>query len=189
MRGRTIKTKGQGAAIAPKLVERKRDAAQFQTALKNFEIATRQFQKENYQKAKEIFEKLVNGPVREIAERARVRLRLCTQKLNHPSASPKAAEDYYNLAVAALNFRKLDLAIEYLTSADRLGPSQEHIRYALAAAHALHGNTDAALEHLKASISLRSANRFHARHDSDFQSLAADSRFIQLVGARAPQVA
>jgi tetratricopeptide (TPR) repeat protein len=166
------------------LQDEKRDSVQYQAALKNFEVATRHLQRQNFQRAKEIFEKLARGAASEIADRARVHLRFCNRKLSQASPSPKLAEDYYNLAVAALNFRKLDLAIDYLNRADRIAPNQEYIQYALAAAHALLGNTDAALEHLKTSIGLRPANRFHARHDPDFQSIATDSRFIQLVGSQ-----
>jgi tetratricopeptide (TPR) repeat protein len=87
--------------------------------------------------------------------------------------------------VAELNARNLDLALEHLNKADKLAPNREDIRYALAAAHALQGNTDAALEHLKAAVALRPGNRFQARYDGDFRSLAADPRFRSLVYSQA----
>ena len=40
------------------------------------------------------------------------------------------------------------------------------------------------LEYLKAAISLRPQNRFQARQDVDFDSLAGDSLFRELVGSR-----
>src|SRR5712692_5279816 len=48
----------------------------YEAAVKNFALAARHFQKQNYEKAKELFEKLANNPLREVAERARVHLRL-----------------------------------------------------------------------------------------------------------------
>jgi len=181
------KATGRNGLSARELAERQRLDAQYQATVKSFETAARYFQKQNYDRAKEILEKLVDGPIREIADRARVHLRLCEQRLRHQAPTPKASEDYYNLGVAALNARRLEQAIELLGKAERLGPGQEHIRYALGAAHALLGNADAALEHLKAAVTLRCANRFQARHDEDFHSLAADPRFKQLVGSDAPQ--
>lgn len=161
--------------------EKQQSYVRYLAAVKNFEIAARAFQRQNYERAKAIFEKLAHGEIREVAERARVHLRLCEQKLTRPGPPPKTAEDHYTLGVGALNVRSLDEAIEHLGRAHKLEPEREHIRYALAAAHALQGNAEAALEHLKAAISLRPANRIQVRHDEDFLALALDSRFRQLV--------
>jgi tetratricopeptide (TPR) repeat protein len=155
--------------------------ARYVTAVKNFEAGVRFFQKQNYEKAKEVFEKLAAGSVHEVANRAETYLRLCEQKLGRTVLAPKTAADYYNLGVAELNARNLNAAVEYLNKADRLAPNQDHVRYALAAAHTLLGNVDSALQHLKAAIGLRAANRFLASRDDDFRSLAADPRFRQLL--------
>jgi len=162
-------------------LEKQRSEAQFQAQVKNFDAAIRYFQKQSYEKAEEIFRKLVEGPSPEVADRARVYLRLCNQKLDPGQVAPKTAEEHYTLGVTSLNSRILDSAIDHLNAADKLRPHQEHIQYALAAAQALPGNTDAALSHLKASISLRSENRFQARHDEDLKSLFSDPRFQQLL--------
>jgi tetratricopeptide (TPR) repeat protein len=154
---------------------------QYQSAVRNFETAVRALQKQNYDKAAEIFEKLVNSGAREVAERARVHLRLCQQRTGRAGPTPKSAEEYYTLGVACMNARDLELAVERLTKADKLKPNQDHIRYALAAAHARQGNTDIAIEHLGAAVSLRPENRIYARHDEDFQGLVSDPRFRRLL--------
>jgi tetratricopeptide (TPR) repeat protein len=161
--------------------EMDRSDPQFKAALKSFSAATKHFQKQEYKKAQELFEQVVSSPARELAERARVHLALCEQKLGRPVPAPKTASDYYDLGVARLNARNLGEAIEFLSKADKADPDREHIRYALAAAHAILGNTDVALEHLKVSVALRSGNRYQARHDDDFQSLASDPRFQRIV--------
>ncbi len=154
---------------------------QYLAAVRDFETAVRHFQKQKFDKAKEIFEKLVSSPALEVAARARVHLQLCEQKLGaERGPAAKTAEDYYNLGVVELNARSLAQAVEHLSKADKLAPNREHIRYVLAAAHALQGNTGAALEHLSAAISLRPANRIRARRDEDFRLLASDPRFRQL---------
>jgi tetratricopeptide (TPR) repeat protein len=163
--------------------QKRRTESQYQAAVKNFETAVRYLHKQNYDKAKEILEKVAEARVPEIAERARVHLRLCEQKLQATAPAPKDAEYSYNLGVAALNARNLELAIEHLGRADKIKPNQEHIRYALAAAHARQGNADTALEHLKASITLRPGNRSQARHDEDFASLVGDQRFKRLLSS------
>lgn len=161
--------------------ERKRLEAKHQAAVKNFAVATRHFYQHNYAKAKELFDKALNGASPEIVERARVHIHLCEQKLARPAPAPKTPTDFYNLGVAELNVRNLDLALRHLSKADKAAPNRDEIRYALAAAHALQGNTDVAFEHLKAAIALRPENRFQARHDEDFEPLRADPRFRGLI--------
>jgi len=155
----------------------------YQAAVRNFELGARAFQKQNFQKAKEIFEKLASSGVARVAERALVHLRLCELKLSRPSPPPKKAEDLYTLGVGALNSRRLDEAIEYLNKAQKSAPKLEHICYALAAAYSLRGDAESALQRLKEAIAMRPENRIQARSDEDFQALATDARFKQLVYA------
>ena len=155
--------------------------AVFHTAVKNFELGARAFHKQNYAKAKEIFEKLASSQVAGVAERARVHLRLCEQKLSRPVPPPKKPDELYALGVGALNLRRLDDAIEYLNKAQKSAPKLEHISYALAAAYSLRGDAADALQHLKEAINLRPQNRIQAKRDEDFQGLATDARFRELV--------
>jgi tetratricopeptide (TPR) repeat protein len=171
-------TNGKGARVA---AEMDRSDPQFKAALKSFSDAARYFRKQNYEKAQELFEKVVGSPARELAERARVHLALCERKLGTHGPAPKTAGDFYDLGVAKLNARAMEQAIEYLSKADKSAPNHEHIKYALAAAHSIQGNTDVALEHLRIAISLRASNRYQARYDDDFQALASDPRFKRLL--------
>ena len=159
----------------------RRSEALFQAAVKNFELGARALQKQNYERAKEVFEKLASTEVAGVAERARVLLRLCEQKLSRPAPLPRSAEDLYALGVQALNSRRLDDAVQFLNKAQRSAPNSEHIRYTLAAAYALRGDAEDALLHLKEAINLRPQNRIQARRDEDFQPLATDTRFRELV--------
>jgi len=154
---------------------------QYQSTIKVFETGVRAFQKQNYDKAAEIFEKLVESNARDVAHRAQVHLRLCRQRTGRHALPPKSADDYYTLGVACLNARQFGLAVEHLTKADKIKPHQDHIHYALAVSHSLGGNPNAALAHLEAAFALRPENRIHARRDEDFQGLAADPRFRRLI--------
>ena len=165
-------------------IRQKRDE-QYLAAIKGFELAVQQFTKQNLEKAKPLFERLAASVYPEVADRARLYLRLCQRKLERSAPAPKTAADYYALGVAELNARNLDPATEHLSKADKMQPMREHIRFALAAAYALQGNSEAALEHLKAAIQLRPGNAYQARHDEDFQSLRSHPAFRSLVRADA----
>ncbi len=176
----------QGNGKSPRTIsEMERSDPQFKAALKAFGEATRFFYKQKYGKARELFEKVASSPARDLAERARVHLAVCEQKLGRPAPAPKNAGDYYDLAIAKLNARETEQAIELLNKADKSNPNSEHIKYALAAAHAIQGNAEAALEQLKTAIELRPGNRFQARLDEDFQPLFSDPRFKRLMSAAA----
>ena len=182
-RSRAIAVSQTGSSQTAEIL---RSVALFQAAVKNFEQGARAFRRQNYLKAKEIFEKLASSGVAGVAERARIHLRLCEQKLSRPTPPPRNAEELYTLGVGALNSRRVDDAIEYLDKALRSAPKLEHIRYALAAAHSLRGDAESALRHLKEAIHLRPQNRVQARNDEDFQALATDVRFRELVFAASP---
>jgi tetratricopeptide (TPR) repeat protein len=151
-------------------------------AVRLFETGLQQEQRQNYRKAREIFEKLVATAPADVADRSRVHLRACAERLGVTGPAPKTAGDFHVLGVAALNVRNLERAVEHLNKAHKLEPKREEISYALAAAYSLKGDYDAALEHLKASILLRPENRFQARHDPDFEPISADHRFQALLG-------
>jgi tetratricopeptide (TPR) repeat protein len=157
--------------------------AEHAAAVKNFELAARSFRRKNFSKARELFEKLTATAPPDVADRARVHLHLCQQRLGRTGPAPKTANDFHILGISALNAGQAESAVTYLSKAHHLEPKREDIRYALAAAHALQGDAEVALEHLKAAIALRPQNRFQARHDEDFRSLSADPRFQTLVQA------
>ena len=150
-------------------------------AVRSFEAGLHLEQRQNFKKAREIFEKLVATAPADIADRARVHVKACVERAGQIAKPPKTAGEHHVLGVAELNLRHLDSAVEHLSKAQKLEPQREEIRYALAAAYALKGNAEAALEQLKTAIALRPQNRFQARHDADFQPLAADPRFLSLV--------
>ena len=181
--GKPARRTHKGAQPENVVIDTRRTDPLYLAAVKNFEAGVRHFQAERFAKARQIFEKLSASTYPEVADRARLHLRLCEHRQSRPAPAPKTAQDYYVLGVAELNARQLESAIEHLSRADRLEPNSGHIRYALAAAHALQGDTEAALEHLKAAITLEPRNGFQARDDDDFRALASDSRFRSLVGS------
>ena len=151
-------------------------------AMKQYEEAMRQFNKQSYRRAKAVFEKVVVGYSRELAERARVHLAMCEQRLQR--AEPlrlRTADDHYHYAVSQINLGNYDQARTHLEKACKLAPKGDHIFYALASVAALLDEPEEALQHLDLAIKLRPENRYHARHDSDFSYLQDDPRFQELL--------
>lgn len=151
--------------------------------LKQFEAAVALFQQQKFQKARQEFERVAAGPGKELADRARLHLKMCEQRLAAAAASPRprTADEHYHQGVAMMNQRRWDEAREHLEKARKLAPKADHIIYAMAALDCLTGEADAALENLKLAIQLRPENRYHARNDEDFSFLQEDPRFTELL--------
>jgi tetratricopeptide (TPR) repeat protein len=158
----------------------------FVSAVQAYEAAIKLMHAEEFGKAKRCFEDLIAGHSEEpeIQERAKVLLHVCEKKIQDKGGKVlRSADDYYNVGVAELNRRQLDIAIDYLQQALKAMPKGDHIFYALATANALKGNRDQALQCLTQAIRYRGENRFLAARDSDFESLQEDPEFRQLIAA------
>jgi len=151
-------------------------------ALKQYELAIKHFNQQNYRRARQILEKLLIAPSRQLAERARVHLKICEQRLSRPAPMHlKTGDDHYYYAVSLINLQRYDEARSHLEKARKLLPKADYVYYALASLNALTGDTEAALAHLRVAIRLRPQNRYQARNDADFKLLASDPRFCELV--------
>jgi tetratricopeptide (TPR) repeat protein len=150
--------------------------------LKLFDEAVRYFQQQKFHKAQQVYEKVLSGPSKELADRAGMHLRICQQRIARPPlATPRSAEDHYHRGVAMMNLGHWDEAREHLEKAKKLSVKSDFVHYALAALDCLIGETDSAMSHLKTAIELRPENRYHARNDEDFASLQEDPRFTELL--------
>jgi tetratricopeptide (TPR) repeat protein len=152
--------------------------------LQAYEAGIKLMHAEEYQKAIQCFEDLINGypDEPEIQERAKVLIHASEKRIQERSRTVlKSADDHYNIGIAELNRRELESAIQHLQQALKLSPKGDHIMYALAAVNALQGNREQALAFLRQSISHRPENRFFAARDEDFKDFLEDSDFKQLV--------
>jgi tetratricopeptide (TPR) repeat protein len=150
--------------------------------LRQYEEALQHFQQQRFAKAKPLFEKVLAGPSREFADRARVHLRITEQRLQPQVATaPKSTEEHYQQGVAMMNLGRWDEAREHLLKARKMAPKADYVIYAMAALDCLTGESDSAMENLKQAIALRPENRYHARNDEDFAFLQDDPRFTELL--------
>lgn len=153
-----------------------------QAQLKAYEEALKLVQEQKFQRAKQVLEKVVDGPTKELKDRAAVHLRAVEQRLSKVPTSPsKTAEDHYTQGVAMMNLGRWDEAREHLDRALKAAPKADHIVYAMAALDCLTGEAETAMQRLKLAIQLRPENRYHARNDEDFAFLQEDPRFTELL--------
>jgi tetratricopeptide (TPR) repeat protein len=153
-----------------------------QAQLRTYDEALALFHQQKFARAKQELEKVLEGPSKELADRARMHVKIAEQRMN-PSheQNPRTAEEHYQRGVAMMNIGRWDDARESLDKARKAAPKADHIHYALAALDCLTGEADSALANLKVAIQLRSENRYHARNDEDFAFLQEDPRFTELL--------
>jgi tetratricopeptide (TPR) repeat protein len=153
-----------------------------QAQLKTYDEALSHFHQQRFAKAKQQLEEVLKGPSKELADRARMHLKITEQRMK-PSQekNPHTAEEHYQRGVAMMNIGRWDDARESLDKARKAAPKADHIHYALAALDCLTGEADSALANLKVAIQLRAENRYHARNDEDFAFLQEDPRFTELL--------
>jgi tetratricopeptide (TPR) repeat protein len=153
-----------------------------QAQLKLYDEALALFHQQKFARAKQELEKVIEGPSKELADRARVHLRAAEQRMKPVSEeNPRSAEEHYQRGVAMMNMSRWDEARESLLKARKAAPKADHIIYALAALDCLTGEADSALANLKLAIELKPQNRFQARNDEDFAFLQEDPRFTELL--------
>ena len=153
-----------------------------QAQLKIYDEALSLFHQQKFAKAKQELEKVVEGPSKELADRARMHLKIAEQRMK-PSQeqNPHTADEHYQRGVGMMNIGRWDDARESLDKARKAAPKADHIHYALAALDCLTGEADSAMANLKVAIQLRPENRYHARNDEDFAFLQEDPRFTELL--------
>ena len=158
----------------------------YQNMLAQFEGAVKLLNDNHFAKARGAFEKLVGTATPDLAQRARIYLNVCNQRMARPAVHLKTAEDHYNYGVQLANQGMLDEAEEYLKKALKLAPQLDYIHYALASTSALRENAEQAMEHLEHAIKLNGRNRYLAQNDPDFSSLDEDPRFTELLYPEKP---
>ena len=155
-------------------------------SMERFENGLALFNEGQTSRARAVFAKLTEDPVRELAERARVYLRICDQRLSRTTVQLKTADDYYNYAVGLANQGDADESEEYLKKALKLAPDADYVYYALASTYALREDVGGALEFLGKAIELNERNRYQAQNDADFAILLEDPRFTELLYPEKP---
>jgi len=150
-------------------------------AVQNYEVGVRALQEHKFEKAKGFFRKAMSGPDKALSDRAALHIRACDQHLEAPALQFKTAEEHFDFAVSLMNTGDYVTAREHLEKLLKQTPKADYVLYGLAALNCLTGHVEDALKTLDEAIRQNPALRFQARNDSDFQNLAEDPRFTELL--------
>ena len=157
------------------------DDPRYTQALQSYEAGLRAMQEHKFDKAKPHFQKVIGGP-KELADRANVHLSTCNQHLERSAATQfKSTEEHYDYAVSLMNLGDYVTAREHLDKLLKQAPKAEYVVYGLAALDCLTGHVEDSLRRLDEALRLKPQLRYQARNDSDFQNLAEDPRFTELL--------
>src|ERR1700682_154685 len=151
-------------------------------ALQSYESGLRAMQEHKFDKAKPHFQKVASGPSKELIDRANVHLSICNQHLERSSATQfKTPEEHFDYAVSLMHIGDYVPAREHLDKLLKQNAKADYVVYGLAALDCLTGHVEDSLKHLDEALRLNAQLRFQARNDSDFQNLAEDPRFTELL--------
>ncbi|MGH9668938.1 MAG: tetratricopeptide repeat protein [Terriglobales bacterium] len=150
-------------------------------AVQNYEAGLKAMQAHKFERAQALLEKVVVGPSRELADRAAVHLHTCEQHLARTATAFKTPAEHYDYAVSLMNAGDHDGARAHLEKILKQAPGADYALYGLAVLECLTGRVEESLKRLDQAIRQNPANRYQARNDSDFQNLADDPRFTELL--------
>jgi tetratricopeptide (TPR) repeat protein len=150
-------------------------------AVQNYEAGLRALQEHKFEKAKGHLQKVLAGPNKSLVDRAQVHILTCDKHMDAPALQFKTTEEHYDYAVSLINSGDYVTAREQLEKLLKQSPKAEYVLYGLAALHCLTGHVEESLKVLDEAIQVKPALRFQARNDTDFQNLAEDPRFTELL--------
>jgi tetratricopeptide (TPR) repeat protein len=146
-----------------------------------YQDGLRALQERKFERAKTLFQKVVSGGMREIADRAKVHLNTCSQHLDQALTAFKTPEEHYDYAVSLINVGDYVAAREHLEKILKQAAKADYAWYGMAVLDCLTSHFEDALRELGEAIRINPANRYQARNDSDFNNLADDPRFTELL--------
>ena len=150
-------------------------------ALDLYESALRLMQSGQFEDACAAFEKLLATNPGELTERARMYIAACRQQAAKGKTTFTNAEERYDYAVSLLNNGNYEDAREQFQAILKEDAKADYAYYGLAALASMTGDSHTCLEHLTEAIRQNPKNRIQARSDSDFQDMADDPRFTELL--------
>lgn len=156
------------------------DAARTQM-LQHYEAAIRLMQEGKFDKAHAAFEKMLAAGPGDLAERIRMYISACLQQMKKSRATFSNHEEHYDYAVSLLNDGHYEDAREQFQAILKQNDKADYAFYGLAVLASMTGDSHTCLEHLTEAIRQNPRNRIQARADSDFQDMADDPRFTELL--------
>jgi tetratricopeptide (TPR) repeat protein len=176
------KARGKAGLKSKKAGRGASEIERYEKALEGLEKSLRALYKGEFDRAKEQLEKLKEayGDEGELMDRVNAFLAICERKLA-PQKRPKTTEEMVTYGVMLHNDGDSKEAIKMLGKALEADPSNAHIEYCLAAAHAKIGDGAATARHLRQAIHADPLSRMHARADDDFAPVRHSAEVVALL--------
>ena len=134
-----------------------------------------------YDKAHEAFTKMLDSAPQDLADRIRMYISACVAQIHKGTTDFKTHEERYDYAISLLNQGNYEDARQHLKEILLKEKSADYAFYGLALLASLTGDHDTCIGHLTEAIRLNGQNRLQARNDSDFDGVAEDPRFTELL--------
>jgi tetratricopeptide (TPR) repeat protein len=146
-----------------------------------YENALRLMQAGKYDKAHAIFNEMLAAAPHDLADRIRMYIAACVAQITKGSTSFESHEERYDYAISLLNHGHYEDAREHFQAILLKNDSADYAFYGLALLASMTGETQKCIDHLTDAIRLNSHYRIQARSDSDFDGVADDPRFTELL--------
>lgn len=150
-------------------------------ALALYESALRLMQAGKFEEAHRAFDTMLTTCPGDLADRVRMYINACLLQVSKGKTSFETSEERYDYAVSLLNDGHYDDAREEFGTILRENDKADYAFYGLAVLASMTGDSHTCLEHLTEAIRQNPRNRIQARADSDFQDMADDPRFTELL--------
>jgi tetratricopeptide (TPR) repeat protein len=152
----------------------------------HYQSAVQLLQQGKFDKSLAAFEKLLPAAPVELLERCKMYITTCQRQLEKHNLAFLTPEEHYDYAVSQLNTGYYEEAREQFDAILADYPNADYAFYGLALLDAMTGRTQECLQNLVRAIELNPRNRLQARVDNDFQNMADDPRFTELLYPEAP---
>ena len=150
-------------------------------ALASYEAAIHLMQQGNFTEAHEAFNKMLASSPSDLLDRIRMYINACLLQVKKGKSTFLSHEEQYDYAISLLNDGHYEDAREHFKLILDAHPTADYAFYGLAVLSSMTGDSHTCLEHLTEAIRQNPRNRIQARADSDFQDMADDPRFTELL--------
>jgi len=147
----------------------------------HYEAALHLMQQGKYDKAHAAFDKMLLNSPGELADRIRMYINACLLQIAKGKTTFASHEEQYDYAISLLNNGNYEDARQQFKAILNANPAADYAFYGLAVLASMTGDSHECLEHLTEAIRHNPRNRIQARADSDFQDMADDPRFTDLL--------
>lgn len=157
------------------------DDANRKAMLALYESALKLMQAGKFEKAHAAFSHMLDTASHDLADRIRMYIAACVSQIDKGTTRFESQEERYDYAVSLLNQGQYEDAREHFQQILTENGSADYAFYGLALLASMTGDTQQCIDHLTQAIRLNSQNRLQARSDSDFEAVADDPRFTELL--------